>query len=204
MELGLLDYLWTISMVPLFFYLFFEIYFYCVSCLWGTCYSMEKTFLKALATQINRIAERGQGSGSQPSPAEGSRACGCGPRQGLSFLSWREAWPSGFDSEQERIQKHPPARLGSCSHPRKIQGEKKFMEASRSLFNSVWGLSEAWVRVCKDSVKHRLGIISVGCLPVTGPQELLRGSFRALDTMACGDKQFGGVYHSGGVIFSTE
>lgn len=146
------------------------------------------------------LAERGQGSGSKPSPAEGSRDCGCGPRQGLLF----SLLEGGFDSEQERIQKHPPERLGSCSHPRKIQGEKKFMEASRSLFNSVWGLSEAWVRVCKDSVKHRLGIISVGCLPVTGPQELLRGSFRALDTMGCGDKQFGGVYHSGGVIFSTE
>lgn len=69
---------------------------------------------------------------------------------------------------------------GSCSHPRKIQREKKVMEASRSLFNSVWGLSEPWVSVSiKNLIKHRLGIISVGCLPVTGPQELLRGSFSA-------------------------
>lgn len=60
------------------------------------------------------------------------------------------------------------------------------------------------MRVSKGAVKHRLGIISVGCLPVTGPQELLRGSFSARGTMASGDKQFGGVYHSGGVIFSTE
>lgn len=46
MELGLVAYLWTISMAPLFSYLFFEIYFCCVSCLWGTCYSMEKTFFE--------------------------------------------------------------------------------------------------------------------------------------------------------------
>lgn len=58
--------------------------------------------------------------------------------------------------------------------------------------------------VYKGAVKHRLGIIPVGCLPVTGPHELLRGSFSAQGTMASGDKQFGGVYHSGGVIFSTE
>lgn len=37
-----------------------------------------------------------------------------------------------------------PALAGSCSHPRKIQEEKKFMEASRSLFTSVWGLSGPW------------------------------------------------------------
>lgn len=77
---------------------------------------------------------------------------------------------------------------GSCSHPRKIQWEKKFMEASRSLFNSVWGLSESWVSVYKGAIKHRLGIISVGCLPVTGPQVQLRGSFSDGETMAEGEQ----------------
>lgn len=79
-------------------------------------------------------------------------------------------------------------RAGSCSHPRKIQWEKKFMEASRSLFNSVWGLSESWVSVYKGAIKHRLGIISVGCLPVTGPQVRLRGSFSAGQTIAEGEQ----------------
>lgn len=79
-------------------------------------------------------------------------------------------------------------RAGSCSHPRKIQWEKKFMEASRSLFNSVWGLSESWVNVYKGAIKHRLGIISVGCLPVTGPQVRLRGSFSAGQTIAEGEQ----------------
>lgn len=151
---------------------------------------------------------KARASGSWPLPAEESTEILLGSDGPVFFffflLFWKEAWLSGFDSEQECIQKHPLVRLGSCSHPRKIQWEKKFMEASRSLFNSVWGLSEPWVSVYKGAVKHRLGIISVGCLPVTGTQEPLRGSFSAQGTMASGDKQFGGVYHSGGVIFSTE
>lgn len=124
--------------------------------------------------------KKARASGSWPSPEEESAEIPPGDRCPRFLLLFRKgAWLSDFDSEQECIQKHPLARLGSCSHPRKIQWEKKVMEASRSLFNSVWGLSEPWVSVYKEAVKHRLGIISVGCLPVTGPQELLRGSFSA-------------------------
>lgn len=92
-------------------------------------------------TQINKpIRRRGRrpeapGVGLHLQKKAQIRAGDGRPRFFLWF--WKEAWLSGFDSEQECIQKHPPARLGSCSHPRKIQWEKKFMEASRSLFNSV-------------------------------------------------------------------
>lgn len=122
-----------------------------------------------------------------PSPTEESKFL---QKDGPIFFSclYKEA---GVVRLWFRTGVHSEASLGlagSCSHPRKIQWEKKFMEASRSLFNSVWGFSESWVRVYKEAIKHRLGIISVGCLPVTGPQVQLRGSFSDWETIAEGEQ----------------
>lgn len=57
-----------------------------------------------------------------------------------------------------------------CSHPRKIREEKKFMEASSSLFTRPPRPFRALrVRVYKEAIKHVLGISSVAFLPVTAP-----------------------------------
>lgn len=80
--------------------------------------------------------------------------------------------PVGFDSQTDSLSDASP-EPGSellCSHPRKIREEKKFMEASSSLFTRPPRPFRALrVRVYKEAIKHVLGISSVAFLPVTAP-----------------------------------